>query len=146
MQYKSATIILMQNSPSTINLLLRRLAAFVYDCFLLIAVYFVITAAVVPLNDGEAIEHWSYKVFLILVTFIFFDWFWRHGGQTLGMSAWRIRVEGIEDHQVTFKQSASRYALGFICFGFTLFYMFGNKAQQALHDKLSRTKIVMYYK
>ncbi|MFK8081992.1 MAG: RDD family protein [Granulosicoccus sp.] len=135
----------MQNSSSTTNLLFRRLAAFLYDCLLLIAIYFVVTAAVIPLNDGQAIQHWSYKLFLVLVAFIFFDWFWRHGGQTLGMRAWRIRLEGTIEEKITFKQSVHRFVVGFLAFGFTLFYMYGNTSQQALHDKISKTKIVKYY-
>jgi len=135
----------MQNKTSTTNLLLRRIAAFLYDCLLLIALYFVITAAVVPLNDGQAIQHWSYKLFLILVAFVFFDWFWRHGGQTLGMRAWRIRLEGTNQPEITFKQSLHRFVIGFIAFGFTLVFMFRSDLQQALHDKLSNTKIVKYY-
>lgn len=135
----------MQKRSSTINLLLRRIAAFLYDCLLLVAIYFVITAAVVPLNDGEAIQHWSYKIFLLGVTFFFFDWFWRNGGQTLGMRAWRLRVEGKEHEKITFKQSLHRYITGSIAFGFTLIYMFTNTSQEALHDKLSKTKIVKHY-
>ncbi|MFK7993726.1 MAG: RDD family protein [Granulosicoccus sp.] len=136
----------MQNSSSTANLLFRRIAAFLYDCLLLIAIYFVITAAVIPLNDGQAIQHWSYKLFLTLIAFVFFDWFWRHGGQTLGMRAWRIRVEGVDKEKITFKQSLHRYLTGFIAFGFTLLFMFTNTSQYALHDRLSKTKIVKYYK
>lgn len=136
----------MQNNSSTINLLLRRIAAFLYDCLLLIALFFVITAVVVPLNEGEAIEHWSYKIVLILIAFLFFDWFWRHGGQTLGMRAWRIRLEGQNTEKVTFKQTLQRFLVGLAVFGFTLLYMFGNASGDALHDKLSKTKIVKYYK
>lgn len=136
----------MQNNSSTINLLLRRIAAFLYDCLLLIALFFVITAAVIPLNDGNAIQHWSYKIVLLLITFGFFDWFWRHGGQTLGMRAWRIRLEGQTYEKVTFKQTLHRFLVGLAAFGFTLLYMFANPSGAALHDKLSKTKIVIYYK
>ena len=135
----------MQNSSSTTNLLFRRIAAFLYDCLLLIAIYFVITAAAIYLNNGQAIQHWSYKLFLVVVAFVFFDWFWRHGGQTLGMRAWRIRLEGINQESITFKQSLHRYFAGLFAFGITLIFMFGNSSQQALHDKLSKTKIVKYY-
>ena len=136
----------MQNNSSNINLLFRRIAAFLYDCLLLIALFFVITAAFVPLNEGEAIQHWSYKIVLLLIAFVFFDWFWRHGGQTLGMRAWRIRLEGQTSENITFKQTIQRFLVGLAAFGFTLLYMFGNQSGLALHDKLSRTKIVKYYK
>lgn len=135
----------MQNNSSTTSLLLRRIAAFLYDCMLLIAIYFVVTAAVIPLNDGEAIQHWSFKIFLVFISFIFFDWFWRHGGQTLGMRAWRIRVEGVEEEKITFNQSMQRFITGLLVFGITYLFMFGNTTSQALHDKLSKTKITKYY-
>jgi len=134
----------MQNNTSTTNFLLRRTAAFLYDCLLLIALFFVITAVVVPLNDGEALQHWSYKIVLLLIAFVFFDWFWRHGGQTLGMRAWRIRIESQNDEMLTFKQTMQRFLVGCAAFGFTLVYMFFNPEGYALHDKLSKTKIVRY--
>lgn len=135
----------MYTNPSTLNMLLRRVAAFFYDSLLLIALYFVITAAVVPLNNGEAIEHWSYKIFLILISFLFFDWFWRHGGQTLGMRAWRIRVEGVSSERIDFKQSAHRFITGLLAFGITFLFMFQGKEKQALHDRISKTKIALHY-
>ena len=111
----------MQNPPSTTHLFLRRLAALFYDCLLLIAIYFVITAIVISLNEGEAVEHWTYKMFLVLVAYLFFDWFWRHGGQTLGMRAWRIRLEGHENESITMKQTFVRYFSGLCLWGLTLF-------------------------
>ncbi|MFK7854371.1 MAG: RDD family protein [Granulosicoccus sp.] len=136
----------MQNSSSSLSMLFRRSAAFLYDCFLLIALFFVITAAVIALNDGQAIQHFLYKVFLFLVGFIFFDWFWRHGGQTLGMRAWRIRVEGKNTAVLTRKQSMKRYFWGVILFGITLLYLPISKRSEALHDTFSNTKIVFYNK
>ena len=134
----------MQNSPSTINLLLRRVAAFFYDCLLLVAIFFVITGIAIPFNQGQAIQHWSFKLFLVPIAFIFFDGFWRHGGQTLGMRAWRIKLEGIENEQVSFAQSAQRYFTGLLLFGICYLYMFVNPAGLALHDKLSKTRIVKH--
>lgn len=136
----------MQNNSFSLSLLFRRIAAFLYDCLLLVAIFFVITAAALFLNDGQAIQHSLYKVLLLVIAFLFFDWFWRHGGQTLGMRAWRIRVEGEHHPHLTFTQSAMRFASGALLFGFTLLAMpFSSKAK-ALHDTLSDTKIVRDYK
>jgi len=136
----------MQNSSSTLSILFRRSAAFLYDCLLLIALFFVITTVVIALNDGQAVQHFLYKLFLFAVGFIFFDWFWRHGGQTLGMRAWRIRVEDKNAGPITRKQTLKRYICGTLLFGITLLYMFVSTRQEALHDKYSNTKIVIYNK
>ena len=133
----------MHKEPSTLNLFFRRIAAFIYDCLLLIALFFVVTGALVPLNDGESIQHWSYYLFLVVVSFLFFDWFWRHGGQTLGMHAWRLKVTSEDGSSITFKQALHRFICGLAAFGITLFFMFGTTKNQALHDKLSKTKITI---
>lgn len=143
---KKLTLHIMHKEPSTLNFFLRRIAAFVYDCLLLIALFFVVTGALVPLNDGESIQHWSYYGFLIVVSFLFFDWFWRHGGQTLGMHAWRLKVTSDNGANITFKQTLHRFICGLAMFGITLLFMFGSKDKLALHDKLSRTKIIIYNK
>ncbi len=74
----------------------RRLAAFFYDCMLLMAVYFIIGGAAVAINGGKAIPlHWSLFISVVVFpisAFAFYCWFWRRCGQTLGMQAWRIKL------------------------------------------------------
>ena len=136
----------MQNISSVWSIMFRRCASFLYDCLLLVALYFIITAVAIGFNDGEAIQHFLFHVFLLVIGFMFFDWFWRHGGQTLGMRAWRIRVEGFNSETITFKQSATRFILGVLLFGISILCMPFTAQKLALHDKLSKTKIVKYYK
>jgi len=75
--------------------LLRRLAAIVYDLLLLVAILFVASALTLPLTHGEAVHANNplFTTYLFLVSFFFFAWFWTHGGQTLGMRAWRLRLQ-----------------------------------------------------
>jgi len=136
----------MNNFSTTFSLMFRRSASFLYDCLLLIALFFIITAIAIAFNHGEAIQSAAYYLALYVVGFLFFDWFWRHGGQTLGMSAWRIKVEGMQQETISFSQSLIRYLAGTLLFVFTLLYMLLNPDREALHDKLSKTKIILYYK
>ncbi|MEN8260121.1 MAG: RDD family protein, partial [Pseudomonadota bacterium] len=72
----------------------RRLGAIFYDSLLLLSVLFVATALILPFNEGEAFhsnQHY-YPLFLLILSLLFFGWFWTHGGQTLGMRAWKIKV------------------------------------------------------
>jgi uncharacterized RDD family membrane protein YckC len=135
----------MHNISSGLAWMFRRSAAFLYDCLLLIALYFIITAVAVGFNDGESIQHPLFYLFLFIVGFLFFDWFWRHGGQTLGMRAWRIKVEGMEGAPLSFRQSVTRYLTGTLLFGISLLYVPFSTHHLALHDRLSRTKIIRYY-
>lgn len=136
----------MNTFSSTLYLLLRRIAAFLYDCLLLVALFFLITALAIAFNDGQAIQHVLFYFALLFIAFIFFDGFWRHGGQTLGMRAWRLKVESTNDEKITLKQSAVRFVSGTFLFGITLFFAFISPSRQALHDSLSKTKIIRYYK
>jgi uncharacterized RDD family membrane protein YckC len=136
----------MRNFSSTSSLLLRRSAAFLYDCLLLIAIYFVVTAVAISFNDGQAIQHFAYKFLLYAIAFLFFDWFWMHGGQTLGMRAWKIKLSTTNDTNLSHKQCLIRYVLGSIFFVITLFYAFVDKRGSALHDRLSDTKITRHIK
>ncbi len=136
----------MKHTSNALLFLLRRLAAFLYDCLLLIAIFFIIATLAIALNDGQAVQHPLFYVALLLVAFLFFDWFWRHGGQTLGMRAWRIKLVATNDEKVTFKQSAIRFTIALALFGFTYATVFFSPTRQAMHDKLSKTNIVIHNK
>ena len=92
--------------------LLRRLAALSYDTLLLLAVLFIVTALVLPLNGGVAIRHNPFfSSYIFLVCFLFYGWFWTHGGQTLGMRAWKLRLQGYDGGGVTWWQALARFLL-----------------------------------
>jgi uncharacterized RDD family membrane protein YckC len=85
--------------------LLRRFAAMLYDSLLLFAVGWTVTAVAVGLRAasvGEAAIRASGKAAasglllqaaIAATTVLFFGWFWTRSGQTLGMQAWRLRVQ-----------------------------------------------------
>ena len=79
---------------------------------------------------------------LYAVGFLFFSWFWRHGGQTLGMQAWRIKVISETSQHITYKQCAIRYVIGTLLFGITLVLALFRPSKQGLHDTWSGTKII----
>lgn len=132
----------MHNNSSAIAMLLRRCAAFLYDALLLIAVFFIVTSASIAFNDGEAITHPAYRFVLLAVAFAFYSWFWMHGGQTLGMKAWRLRLVAENGQQIRLAQCAVRFLCGALLFGLTYLSMGFDDRQRALHDHLSRTIIV----
>ncbi|MEE9336272.1 MAG: RDD family protein [Granulosicoccaceae bacterium] len=136
----------MSNFSSTSYILFRRVAAFLYDCLLLLAIYFVVTAVAISFNNGHAVHHFAYKFLLYVISFLFFDWFWMRGGQTLGMRAWKIKLSSTSDASLTHVQCLQHYLLGSLFFVITLFWMLFDKDGRALHDRLSNTKISNYIK
>lgn len=140
--------------------LLRRLMCIFYDSLLLIALLFVVGIIVASLatflfNDGHAITPdypWFtiYQVIVLLILlltgFVFFGWFWTHGGQTLGMRTWRVRlVNESGDENVSWRQSALRYIaalLSWLLVGLGFFYCLIDREKRSWHDLISRTRLV----
>jgi len=82
---------------------------------------------------------------LLLVLLAYFLWFWRHGGQTLAMQTWRLRLEGTTGNIVTLPQAVLRFALCFpslLFFGAGLIWAVFDRDRQFLHDRLAGTRIV----
>ena len=99
--------------------LFRRLAAMFYDALLMIALWFIATFAMLPLTGGEAILASSqgllghlYHALLLLLAVAYFGVCWTRGGQTLGMRAWRIRLETMEGRSPGWGAALIRFATG----------------------------------
>ena len=103
--------------------LLRRLAAIVYDGLLLIGVLVGATALAlglaVALLGGEAVKLHDplqanpfFQTYLLLVCFFFYGGFWTHGGQTLGMRAWRLRLQRRDGRGIGWWQALLRFLIG----------------------------------
>jgi uncharacterized RDD family membrane protein YckC len=126
--------------------LARRLAALVYDGLLLLAVFFAATAFILPFNAGRAFttDQFFYPIYLFTVGFLFFGWFWTHGGQTLGMRAWNLRVLTFDRRNLSWKQALQRYVaalLSWLCLGAGFFWILFDKQHHSWHDYLSRTAL-----
>ncbi|MBL1263293.1 RDD family protein [Methylomicrobium sp. RS1] len=126
--------------------LFRRLAAIVYDALLLAAVLFAATAAILPFNSGHAFrpDQYFYPAYLIDVSFLFFGWFWTHGGQTLGMRAWKIKVLTACGKPINWRQAALRFfsaLFSWLIFGIGFWWILFDKQKRSWHDHLSDTAV-----
>ena len=125
----------------------RRLAAQIYDFLLLIAILFFSTALLLPFTSGEAVSDQQtliYRIYLAVVSFFFYGWFWTHGGQTLGMRAWKIKVMTLDQKNINWTQALVRFltatvSLGF--FGLGFIWIFFDKNRRSWHDHLSKTAL-----
>ncbi|MGH8529546.1 MAG: RDD family protein [Nevskiales bacterium] len=95
------------------KLLLRRLAAAAYDSVLLAALFFCAAFLLIALRGGKPIPALSlwFELCLWVLGFLFCGWFWTHGGQTLGLRAWRLRVVATGSAPLNWRRSLARYLL-----------------------------------
>ena len=124
----------------------RRMGAILYDGILLFSVFFVTTALLLPLNDGRAFDpgQWFYPLCLLWVSFMFFGWFWTHGGQTLGMRAWKIRVRTLDDQALGWRHALVRFVGAIFSWsvgGLGFLWMLFNENKHCWHDLVSKTRI-----
>ena len=117
-----------------------------YDSLLLLSALLVATALVMMLTRGTLTYHNPfYKTLLFAICYLFHTWFWLHGGQTLGMKTWRLRVQRRDGGPISIWQALVRFmaaipslALG----GLGFFWMLIDRERMTWYDRFSQTVVV----
>jgi uncharacterized RDD family membrane protein YckC len=133
--------------PHALASLPRRLASLFYDALLLAGVLFLagfLVAGLVPAAP-TGLPRLLYQGYLFMVCGVYFTWYWRHGGQTLAMKTWRIRVTRIDGTPLGLNQAWLRFFLagvGLACLGLGFLWAAIDPRRQYLHDRLARTRLI----
>jgi len=128
--------------------LLRRLAAAIYDALLIVALFVVPTTAAMLFRGGEPVPPGShlYQALLLATAGIFFIGFWMHGGQTLGMRAWRLRVEDMTGKSLTLRRGLLRFIVAIpsiAIFGLGILWLLVDPHKQTLPDRIAGTRVIV---
>lgn len=132
--------------------LIRRLLAAAYDLLLVASIWLIAGFIALPFSGGKAIApgetlfHALYILYLYSVSFGFLGWFWTHGGQTLGMRAWRLRVLQYDGTAMTWRQALLRFLVAILswsAFGLGFIWVLIDPQQRTWHDIASATKVVV---
>lgn len=94
--------------------ILKRLLATFYDSFLVLATIFIAVALTLPFTKGEvaAEKNIFMTLYILVVIYLFYGWFWTHGGQTLGMRSWKQKLVSNDGNNVNWKQTFIRFITG----------------------------------
>jgi uncharacterized RDD family membrane protein YckC len=153
------------NSPSV----RRRLAALLYEALLLFGVVFIagyLFSTLTQQRNGLT-HHNLLAAWIGLVVGMYFVWFWTHGGQTLPMKTWRLRVVAANGAPLSARRAVARYGLAWLWFlpplalhpllglrlpqtlaiagiWFVLWAATGRlgASRQFLHDRLAGTRVI----
>jgi len=136
------------STPFIRSSLPRRLAAITYDSLVLLGLFLLVTLAFVIVTQGAATEATRLLLRLALasVGFGFFSWFWVHGGQTVGMRTWRLRVVSRSGDAVTWGQALRRCLFALVSwapFGLGFIWSLVDRERLTWHDRLSGTRLVL---
>ncbi len=125
-----------------------RIAAMTYDALALAAILIVAAFPVVLWAGGPPrhfAAHLAFQAYLLAVVFAFFGWFWTHGGQTLGMRAWRLKLIAANGTPPDVRMAALRFAaagLSWAALGAGFLWALVDREGLAWHDRLSGTRLV----
>ena len=126
--------------------LARRLAAMVYDLLLVLAVLFVFGLIGVGISDGDANESLLFKLGVWVVPFVFYSYFWRKSGQSLGMLAWQLRIQTLEGQPISQLQVFLRLIAALVswaCLGLGYWWILFDKEKRSWPDIFSNTQTVL---
>jgi uncharacterized RDD family membrane protein YckC len=128
--------------------LIKRLLAMVYDSLLVMALWMLVGFVSIAFNDMEAVEASYGGAFIgssiFIVTFLFFAFFWTRSGQTLGMIAWRLRIETDQGQPINTKQALIRFMGALISsfFGLGYWWIMFDSNKLSWHDHWSNSRVV----
>ena len=134
--------------------LLRRFGAIAYDAMLvggsILIIGGILSTILARLLGVEYLEPGSLAARLMttvyfLLGFGFFGWFWTHGGQTLGMRAWKIRVVTYSGQPLDWQQAFFRYMAAIISWlflGAGFFAALLDAERLTWHDRFSGTRLI----
>lgn len=119
-----------------------------YDSLLLAGVLFLSAVFFPLLPDGFEFSMAGKLVkgtYLLGISFVFFGWFWTHGGQTLGMRAWNLYLVKADGKFINWRTAFIRFAVAIVSWvalglGFTWILL--NKRNRSWHDIASGSQIV----
>ncbi|MCL1037164.1 RDD family protein [Shewanella submarina] len=143
----------------------RRMGAMVYDLMLAVAVYIfagaigfgiftlLVKTGLVGMQGQEHISDLLnntplysglYQVYLLICVATFYALFWSRGGQTLGMRAWRLKVQHPNGQNISIITAYARVVWSLLGLGNIAILMSGEKL--ALQDSMTRSEVVVLSK
>ena len=142
--------------------LMRRLGAWLYDGLIVIAIEMIAAGIIIAILEalvatgimdyGQYIDvsdfltrHpvWSllFTAYLAIVWVGFFVYFWTHAGQTLGMRAWKLRIQNPDGTLINYTQALIRIATS--AFGLSNFAVPIDYKKRGFHNIWAKTDVVV---
>ncbi len=124
-----------------------------YDTMLVIAIVMVISGLyhavinnwLLGLEDAPIGFNPLLSTLITFAVFFFFAHFWGRSGQTLGMQAWRLRIQNSDGTRISLNQSLLRFIIAIPALGLGgigLLWMLIDKERKTWQDRYSETVVV----
>ncbi|HZX30037.1 MAG TPA: RDD family protein [Rhodocyclaceae bacterium] len=126
----------------------RRLASMLYEILLLLGVLsvtFIMPHILLGVFANRSVGPTLTLVHFVVVLLAYFVWFWLHGGQTLAMKTWKLRIVNTDGGRLRPLQAVLRYLAAWpsvTLFGIGILWALVDKDRQFLHDRIAGTRVI----
>ena len=122
----------------------------IYESLLVIAVLFVASFVFLFVfrDTNSPFFKPTFQLYLLIIAGAYFIWFWTHGGQTLAMQTWKMRIVSTvstDGKGISLRQALMRYLFALIGIGLLgcgILWALLDRDRQLLHDRLAGTRVV----
>lgn len=124
----------------------RRLLAMAYDAVAVVVLLMAATslAMLAGFRELSVLRDPFYSIYLLAVWCLYFLWCWGHGGMTLGMRAWHVRIEKVSGGLPGWRRSLARFLvalLSAVALGVGFAWSLFDPQRRCWHDRLSGTRL-----
>ena len=129
--------------------LFRLLLVIIYDGVILLGLLLIGAALASPLDSGNqrALRDPVFTIYLAGIWFTYLAVCWRHGGMTLGMRAWRVKLYSASGRP-DWAQCALRFGVSLLSAasaGLGFAWMLVDREKRTWHDMASNTRLVRWH-
>jgi uncharacterized RDD family membrane protein YckC len=125
----------------------RRFVSLVYEILLLAALLWCASLVFSGIEHRFAETHVRslFQLYIAVIAGTYFVWQWTHGGQTVPMKTWRLKLVSVDGGAVATRQALIRYVAalaGTLALGLGFIWAGMDRDRQFLHDRIARTRII----
>jgi len=118
-----------------------------YDGIILLGLLILGAAVALPFGavDKAAFQDFWFTLWLSTVCFIYLGACWRHGGMTVGMRAWHVRLVSDGQSGITWATCFLRFLAGLVSlaiFGLGILWALVDRKNRGWHDLVARTVLI----
>ena len=121
----------------------------VYDFFIVISLLMLATmlSMFAGFGDRTAMQDPVYTAYLLSIWFFYLTWCWHKGGMTVGMRAWRVKIEDENGNRPGWGKSTIRFLTALLsaaAIGIGFAWSLVDSRKRTWHDLLSGTRLVRF--
>lgn len=127
----------------------KHFAAFIYDIFPIFGILVVTSGITLVFRQGNDVQPytWWFILLVYLEISIYYIYFWKVGGQTIGMKAWKLKIIPKNNNQtsLTWPQSILRFFVGVfstLLAGLGIFWKTFSKENLTWMDIISQSQTI----